>query len=164
MTAEQIVGLTVALVLMFAGSLASIVPAIPGTPIVLIVAILHRLYFHQASVNNWIMGALVVLTLISVLLDNIASMVGAKKMGATWRGVVGATIGGLVGLFFGLPGIVLGPFLGALIFELIGGHKFKSAVKAGAGAVAGLIASTIGKFAICVLMMGLFATNVIMRS
>ena len=91
-------------------------------------------------------------------------MVGAKKLGATWRGIVGAVVGGLVGMFFSLPGIIIGPFLGALVFELIGGYKLKSAAKAGGGAVLGLLAGAVGKFAICVLMMGLFAGNVILRA
>jgi len=164
MTVEQVVGLCVALALMAAGSVASIVPGIPGTPIVLIVAVLHRLYFRAASVNNWILAILLVLALLSVFFDYIASMVGAKKMGATWRGIVGATIGGLVGIFFGIAGIIAGPFLGAVLFELFGEHKFKQAAKAGVGATIGLVAGAVGKFAICVLMMSLFAVNVIIRS
>jgi uncharacterized protein YqgC (DUF456 family) len=164
MTVEQIVGLSIALFVMFTGSVASIVPGIPGTPIVLIVAILHRLYFHAASINNWVLAGLVLLTLLSIFLDYIASMVGAKKMGATWRGIVGAVVGGLIGMFFGFVGIIIGPFLGAVLFELVGGHKFKAAAKAGFGAMIGLVAGAVGKFAICVLMMSLFAVDVIIRS
>jgi len=161
---EQIIGLIVALVLMLAGSLASILPGIPGTPIVLLTAILHRLYFGAASVNNWVLAGLVLLTIVSVVFDYIASMVGAKKLGATWRGIVGAMVGGLIGMFFALPGIIIGPFLGAVLFELIGGYKMRPAAKAGAGAVLGLLAGAVGKFAICVLMIGLFAGDVLLRS
>jgi uncharacterized protein YqgC (DUF456 family) len=163
-TAAQIIGLIVALVLMLAGSLASIIPGIPGTPIVLITAILHRLYFGPASVNNWVLGGLVFLTVVSVILDYTASMAGAKKLGARRWGVIGAMAGGLVGIFFGLPGVILGPFLGAVLFELIGGYKLKPAAKAGAGALLGLFAGAVGKIAICVLMMILFAGDVILRS
>jgi len=161
---EQIIGLVVALILMLAASLASILPGIPGTPIVLLTAILHRVYFGTASVNNWVLGGLVLLTVISVVLDYIASMVGAKKLGARWWGIVGATVGGLVGMFFALPGIIIGPFLGAVVFELIGGYKIKPAAKAGAGALLGLLAGAVGKLAICVLMIVLFAGDVILRS
>jgi uncharacterized protein YqgC (DUF456 family) len=89
---------------------------------------------------------------------------GAKKFGATWRGAVGAVFGGVIGLFFSLPGIILGPFLGAMLFETVGDKEFKAAAKAGAGAVAGLLLGVIGKFSICVIMTALFATNVIYRS
>jgi uncharacterized protein YqgC (DUF456 family) len=163
-TAEQIIGLIVALVLMLAGSVASIIPGIPGTPIVLLTAILHRVIFGSASINNWVLAGLVLLTLISLVLDYIASMAGAKKLGARWWGIVGATVGGLVGMFFGLPGIILGPFLGAVLFELIGGYKIKPAAKAGAGALLGLFAGAVGKLGICVVMIVLFAGDVILRS
>ena len=91
-------------------------------------------------------------------------MVGAKKLGARWWGIVGAMVGGLVGMFFGLPGIIIGPFLGAMVFELIGGYKIKPAAKAGAGALLGLFAGAVGKLAVCGLMIVLFAGDVILRS
>ena len=164
MTAEQIIGLMVALILMLAGSVASLIPGVPGTPIVLLTAVLHRVYFGSASANNWVLAGLVLLTLVSVVFDYIASMVGAKKLGARWWGIVGATVGGLAGMFFGLPGIIIGPFLGAVLFELIGGYKIKPAAKAGAGALLGLFAGAVGKVAICMVMMVLFAGDVILRS
>ena len=164
MTAEQIIGLSLALLLMLAGTVASIIPGIPGTPIVLVTAILHRLYFGAKGANLWVLAALVLLTVVSVVFDYVASMVGAKKLGATWRGIVGALVGALVGMFFPLPGIIIGPFLGAVLFELVGGYKLKYAAKAGGGAVLGLLAGAAGKFAICLLMIGLFAGSVILRS
>jgi uncharacterized protein YqgC (DUF456 family) len=163
-SAEQIIGLTIALALMLAGALANLIPGIPGTPVVLVTAILHRLYFGAASVNNWVMGGLVSLTLFAIALDYLASMLGAKKLGATWRGIVGASTGALIGMFFGLPGIILGPFVGAVVFELLGGYKVKPAAKAGAGAVLGMIAGSIGKIGVCALMIVLFAGDVILRS
>lgn len=64
----------------------------------------------------------------------------------------------------GLPGIVLGPFLGAMLFEMVGGKSLHLAAKGGAGAVLGLFLGGIGKLAICGSMMALFAFNVIQRS
>src|SRR6266513_4263415 len=138
MSADQIVGLLLALFVMLCGSAGSILPGIPGTPLVLAAAIGHRLYFGAAGANNWVLAALVFLTLLSVVFDYLASMFGAKKLGATWRGVLGAIVGGLIGIFFSLPGILLGPFLGALLFEMIGGREWKEAARAGLGAVMGL--------------------------
>jgi hypothetical protein len=161
---EEIIGLSVALVVMLVGLVGSIVPGLPGSPLVLIAAILHRLFFGTQSVNNTVLLALVVMTVASLVLDFLASMLGAKKFGATWRGAVGAVVGGVIGLFFSLPGIILGPFLGATLFELLGRKEFKKAMKAGTGAVLGLLVGTIGKFAICVMMILLFAMNVIFRS
>lgn len=164
MTWEQIIGLSLALVVMVVGLVGSIVPGLPGTPLVLVAAIGHRLWFGAASVNNTVLITLVLLTVVSLVFDFLATALGAKKFGATWRGAVGAVIGGVIGLFFSLPGIILGPFLGAMLFEMIGDKEFKAAAKAGAGAVVGLLLGVIGKFSICVLMTALFATNVIYRS
>jgi uncharacterized protein YqgC (DUF456 family) len=163
-TAEQIIGLIVALLVMFCGAIGSVVPILPGTPIIFIAAVLHRLYFGAAGANNWVLLGLLLLTVISFLFDYLSGTYGAKKLGATWRGMLGAIIGGLVGLFFSLPGIILGPFIGAMLFELLGGSKFKHAARAGLGAFLGLIAGAIGKFAICVVMIGLFTLNVVFRS
>ena len=124
-------GLGLALVVMLIGLVGSILPVLPGTPIVLATAIGHRLYFGAASINNAVLIALVVLTVVSLLFDFLATALGAKRFGATWRGAVGAVIGGVIGLFFSLPGIILGPFLGAMLFELLGGKEFKIAAKAG---------------------------------
>ena len=73
-------------------------------------------------------------------------------------------IGGVVGLFFSLPGIILGPFIGATLFELLGRKELKSAARAGVGAVVGLLLGVVGKCSISVIMIALFTTNVIYRS
>ena len=65
-------------------------------------------------------------------------------------------------LFF--PGCSLGPFVGALLFGRLGGKEFRAAAGAGAGATLGLFLGLIGKFVLTVVMAGLFAANVILRS
>ena len=164
MSWEQIIGISITLIVMCIGLVGSIVPVLPGTPVVLIAAIGHRLYFGDASISNLFLVVLVILTGLSLLLDFVASVLGAKKFGATWRGMVGAVLGGIVGLFFALPGIIIGPFVGAMALEMSGGKEFKIAAKAGAGAVIGLLLGVIGKFSICVMMIALFATNTIYRT
>jgi len=164
MTPEQIIGLGLALLAMLLGLIGSILPGLPGTPLVFLAAVGHRLYFGQASVSNLVLGVLAGLMVVSLLLDLAATALGAKKFGATWRGAVGAVVGGLCGLLLFFPGIILGPFIGALLFELLGGKEFKAAASAGAGATLGLLLGLIGKFTLTVVMAGLFAANVILRS
>lgn len=165
MTVEQILVLTIALLIMLIGVAGCILPAIPGTPLVLIGAVAHRLYFGAAaSVDLWVLAILVLLTLFSIGVDYLASTLGAKKLGATWKGMTGAVVGAIVGLFFSLPGILLGPFIGAFLFEFIGDYEFKKALKAGLGAFLGLLAGAVGKFAIAVVMITLFLINVLYRS
>lgn len=164
MTTEQMIGLGITLLVMLLGLIGSILPALPGTPLVFIAAIGHRLYFGENSVSNLMLGILAGLMILSLVLDFAASMLGAKKFGATWRGAVGAAVGGIIGLFFSLPGIILGPLIGAILLEMLGGREFKPAARAGVGAVIGLLLGVVGKFSIAVLMSILFAVNVVMRS
>lgn len=164
MTTEEIVGLSLALLVMLGGLVGAVLPVVPGIPIILLAAIGHRLWFGQTGVSNLVLLILFVLTVVATAFDFFAGMVGANKMGATWRGALGAIIGGIVGVFFSLPGIIIGPFLGATVFELLGDRELEKALKAGLGATLGLFAGIIGKFAIGVIMILLFATNVIVRS
>lgn len=164
MTTEQILGLILALLVMFVGIVGSILPGLPSTPFVFLGALGHKLYFKEMGAAWWVVLVLGILTVLSLVLDYLATIYGAKKMGATWRGVVGALVGGVVGLFFSLPGILLGPFVGAMAFEMVGGREWKESSRAGIGATLGLIAGTLGKLACCIAMMGLFTFNVIFRS
>ncbi len=164
MTTAQIIGLILAVALMGVGLLGTVLPGVPGAPLVLVVAIAHRLCFGPASLSNSFLVVLLLLTLLSLGLDYVATMVGAKKLGATWRGVAGAILGALVGLFFGLPGILLGPFIGALGLELIGGREFRDAARAGAGALLGLVLGAVGRVGCCLAMIALFVINVVARS
>ncbi len=164
MSVEQIAGLVIALLVMCAGLAGSVLPGLPSTPLVLLAAIGHKLYFGASGAAWWVIGVLASFTLVSLVMDYLASVCGAKKLGATWRGALGALIGGLIGLFFGLPGILIGPFAGAVLFEMAGGRGFKESSRAGLGAVLGLLAGALGKMACCVAMMGFFTVNVIYRS
>jgi uncharacterized protein YqgC (DUF456 family) len=164
MTTEEMIGLAMALLVLLLGLVGSIVPGLPGTPLILAAAVGHRLYFGATSASNLVLGVLVGLTILSLVFDFFATMLGAKKFGATWRGALGAVIGGIVGLFFSLPGIILGPFIGAMLFEKLGGQEYKKAAKAGAGAMLGLLLGIAGKFSIGVVMAISFAVNVVLRS
>jgi len=164
MTTEQIIGLVITLFVMFLGVAGSILPGLPSTPLVLVGALGHKIYFGDTGAASWVLVILTLLTLLSVVMDYIASVYGAKKLGATWRGAVGAVVGGLIGIFFSFPGILVGPFVGAVLFELAGGRTFKDSSKAGVGATIGLLAGALGKLACCALMIGLFSANVLYRS
>src|SRR3954471_17794148 len=109
MTAEEIIGLTLALLVMLVGFIGSIVPLLPGPPLVLIAALLHRLWFGQHSASAPVLLYLAALTVAALLLDHVASVCGAKRFGATWRGLLGAFVGGVIGIFFNIPGIIIGP-------------------------------------------------------
>jgi uncharacterized protein YqgC (DUF456 family) len=60
--------------------------------------------------------------------------------------------------------MLLGPFLGAMLFEMVGGRDWKDSGRAGLGATIGLLAGTLGKLACCAAMIGGFTVSVIYRS
>lgn len=164
MSAAEIIGLGLALAIMLLGLGGSILPGLPSTPLVWIAAVAHRLYFGESGPATWVLVVMTILTLLSLLLDYLASMAGARRFGATWRGVLGAIVGGIVGLFFGLPGLLLGPFLGAVLFELAADRPLLQAGNAGMGATLGVVIGTLGKLACCVAMIGLFTVDVLWRA
>lgn len=164
MSTEQIIGLALALLVMGVGVVGCVLPGLPGTPLVLAAALGHRLYFGAESVSNLVLIILIGLTLASLGLDYLATTLGAKRFGATWRGAVGALLGALVGIFFSLPGILLGPFVGATVFEMWGGKSLRQAWPAGAGAVLGLFAGAVAKVAVAGIMVALFTASVLGNS
>lgn len=163
MTTEEIIGLVVTLVVMLMAFGISIIPGFPGPAVILLAAAGHRLWFGRHGIGAVMFLCLLALTLGAIAVDYFASMYGAKKFGATWRGILGAFVGGFVGIFFSLPGIIIGPFLGAVVFELLGGYELDKASRAGLGAILGTFAAVIGKCAICAMMIGLFTVDVIWR-
>src|SRR3954468_22070523 len=155
------IAFAIAITVMAIGCFGSILPLIPGTPLILAAAIVHKIVMGPKSAGWFVLTMLVGLTLFSVVLDYLASVYGAKQFGATRKGMLGAIVGLVVGLFFNLPGILLGPFIGAGLFELIGGREWKPAMKAGAGATLGIFAGAVGKFICCLLMTVVFTVSVL---
>ncbi len=161
MTTEQIIGLALALLVMAVGCIGSLLPALPSTPLVLAAAIAHKLYFRSDSAGWLVLTLIVLITALALVMDYLATIVGAKQFGATKKGMFGAMVGGIIGLFFNLPGILLGPFIGATTFELIGGRELKPSLKAGIGATLGLFAGAVGKLVCCFSMIVLFVVGVL---
>ncbi|MCP5524952.1 MAG: DUF456 domain-containing protein [Verrucomicrobiales bacterium] len=164
MSLTEWMALLMVLLVMGMGIAGSFIPGIPGPPLVLMAGIVHRLMFGEASASITVLIVMTVLMVLALVLDYVATLVGARKLGATWRGVVGAGVGGIVGIFWGPVALILGPFIGAVLFELLGGRKLKEASQAGLGAVLGLLAGTLGKLACAVAMTGLFLVSVLMNA
>lgn len=159
----EITVLALTFLVMLVGMLGSLIPILPSTPIVFAAAVIYKLCFWETGPRIWVLIVLAVITAFSFLIDHIATVIGARKFGASWRGITGAVVGGIVGIFFSLPGILLGPFIGAVAFELAGQRTLKESSQAGVGAFVGLLAGTLGKLACCAVMIGLFAFDLIYR-
>lgn len=149
---------------MVLGLVGAVLPGLPGTPVLFVAALVHRLIFPESGAPWLVIVALGLLTVLSLVVDYLATMYGARKLGATRRGMIGAMVGGIIGLFFNLPGILFGPFLGATVFELSGRRPVGACAKAGLGATIGLLAGSVGKALICCAMILLFAVGALWRS
>jgi len=99
---------------------------------------------------------LAILTLSAWLLDTLAGLLGAQRFGAGKSGLLGAAAGTAVGLAFGLPGIVLGPFIGAVLGELYQHKDLRSAGTAGLGVWVGIAAGTAIRITVAFVMVGVF--------
>lgn len=134
-----------AIILLLVGLLGAIIPIIPG-PIISYLGIVS-LYFssHQPFTDRFMLFWAAIAVGIT-LLDNVVPILGTKKMGGSKKGIWGSIIGLVFGLLFLGPfGILIGPFVGAVLGELLGGKEFNLALKAGFGSFLGFLTGTILK-------------------
>jgi uncharacterized protein YqgC (DUF456 family) len=131
--------LALAIVFLIIGIIGCLVPVLPGPPLSFAgILILHFTDFAEFRLNLLII--LGVIAVVVAVFDYVVPIWGTKKFGGTKYGIRGATIGLLVGLFFGPPGIIIGPFLGAVIGEMIYKDDFNYAIRAGLGSLIGFMA------------------------
>lgn len=152
----QIAYFIFAALLIAAGMAGAVLPALPGVPLVFAGMLLAAWADHFQHVGGFTLVLLGVLALIAMLIDFVAGMLGAKRVGASSRALWGATLGTFAGLFFGIPGLLLGPFVGALIGELSSGSRMHAAARVGVGTWLGLLFGTLAKLALCFTMLGVF--------
>jgi hypothetical protein len=129
-------------VLVLIGFAGSILPVIPGPPISWAGFLLLRWtdYVNRGAegYENTLWILLFVVVVVTVL-DYVVPVLGTKRFGGSKRGIWGASIGVVVGLFFGPPGIIIGPFLGAYIGEISSGKKDREALRAAWGSFVGFL-------------------------
>lgn len=155
----QILLWLLATLLIVVGFAGLILPAVPGIPLVFAGLVLLAWAENFAFVGWITLAALGVLALLSYGVDLLATALGAKRFGASPRALAGAAIGVVAGLFFGLPGIVLGPFVGAVIGEFSRQASARAAVQAGVGAMLGLLFGALLKIALAFTMVGVFVLD-----
>jgi uncharacterized protein YqgC (DUF456 family) len=161
---DPIFYLVVAVLLVVAGVVGTVVPVLPGTLLVfggLFIAAWAQDFARVGLVGLSIIGALM---LLSFAVDFVASVMGAKRVGASPRALFGAALGGLVGLFLGIPGLILGPFVGAFLGELWARGGFAQAGKVGVGTWLGLVFAAIAKVVIAFLMIATFFAFYLLNS
>ncbi|WP_132142808.1 DUF456 domain-containing protein [Luteibacter rhizovicinus] len=152
----DIVLYVVAALLVVAGVAGAILPALPGIPLIFAGLWLAAGTDGYRHVGLWWLLGIAAAGLIGVGVDFIAGTLGAKRVGASSLALWGAAIGTLVGMFFGLPGLLLGPFLGAVAGELMSGNSALRSAHVGVSAWFGMLLGTLVKLVVSLVMIGLF--------
>lgn len=143
--------LTLAILLVIIGIIGCMVPVIPGPP--LSFAGLLILHFTQyAEYSKTLLLILGSVSIIVAVFDYLVPIWGTKKFGGSKYGIRGATIGLIVGLFFGPAGIIIGPFIGAVLGELSYKNNFNYAMRAGLGSLIGFMAGIGLKLAVSLII------------
>jgi len=142
--------------LLVAGLIGSVVPALPGTALIVAAAFVHAFVTGFVPMGVGRLLVLVGLSVAGETLDYVAGALGARKFGGSRWAVAGAWVGGIVGFFFGLPGLVLGPVIGAAAAELWRQRAVEQSVKVGLGTLLGILAGIAAKFTVAVMMLALF--------
>jgi uncharacterized protein len=144
-------------VMVVVGVLGIVLPALPGVPLVFAGMWLAAWTGDYQQVGATTVAILAVLAVLSLGIDLLGTLLGAKRVGASRLALVGAAVGTVAGLFFGIVGIFVGPFVGALVGEFLHGRKVGHAARVGAGTWIGIVIAAALKLALAFAMLGLFA-------
>ena len=146
-----------AVVLVLVGLAGIVLPALPGTILIFAGLLLAAWADRFTRVG---IGTLVVIGIIAAAsygVDFVAAALGVKRLGASPRAMIGAGLGTLFGLFLGLPGLIVGPFVGAVLGELSANRDLARAGRAGLAAWIGFAIGAVVKVGLAFLMIAIFA-------
>lgn len=144
------------LALMLAGVVGVVVPLLPGTTLILVAALLHKLVL-PADLSWLAFGFIALFWVLSIVADFGGVLLGTRWFGGSKWGMAGASGGALVGMFISLPALLAGSMLGAVLAEKFFAAKTnRLALKAAFGAATGFIISTVARLGCAAIMIGLF--------
>lgn len=144
--------ISLGILLTIAGIAGCILPLIPGPPLSYIALLLLLAVDEQTFPPRFLIIWLLI-TVIVTMMDYYVPVWGTKKFGGSRKGIWGATIGLIVGIFFFPPfGMIAGPFLGAFFGELIEGKDTRAALRSGFGSFIGFVAGTVMKLTVSIIM------------
>ena len=140
--------IVLAILLLIGGIAGCILPVLPGSPLayagLLLLHLTDRIHFSTTQLVVWL-----IVVIVLQVVDYITPLLGNKYSGGTSFGNRGCVAGTLLGLFFMPWGIVLGPFIGAVAGEMLGGSDFPHAIRAGIGTLFGFLVGTLLKVIVC---------------
>jgi uncharacterized protein len=149
----------IAAALIAVGLVGAVVPLLPGIPLIFGGIWLIAGVDHYQHLGLWWLLGIALVGAVGLLVDLLAGALGAKRVGASGRAVGGALLGTVIGMFFGLPGLLLGPFFGAVLGELAAGNSVRRSTHVGASAWVGLIFGAITKLVVSLTMVSLLGAG-----
>lgn len=148
-------------VLIAAGLAGIVLPALPGTLLVLAGILLGAWIDDFTRVGWFAVSVVVVLALLAWAMDYVAAMLGAKRAGASKQAIVGAAVGTVAGLFMGIVGIFIMPLVGAAVGEYLARRDHGRALHVGVSTWLGLMAGMLAKFVLAFMMIGVYVVALV---
>lgn len=132
------------------GLIGCFVPMLPGPLLAYFSLVILYLAKGASSLSGYTLSVAAVLTALVIVLDYVVPALGAKRFHCSRMGTIGCLVGTIVGLFFLPIGVVVGPFFGALIGELVAGKNFAASLVGAIGALLGYAAGIVIKVVFCI--------------
>jgi uncharacterized protein YqgC (DUF456 family) len=137
-----------AFLLLVAGIAGCILPMLPGVPLayagMLLLHLTDKIHFTTHQLIIWL-----IVVIVLQVVDYITPLLGSKYSGGTSFGNRGCMAGTLLGMFFMPWGVIVGPFIGAVVGEMLGGQDLSHAIRAGIGTLLGFLVGTLLKVIVC---------------
>jgi uncharacterized protein len=150
-----------AVLLILAGLAGTVLPALPGTALVLAGIVLGAWIDGFAHVGAGSLAVISALAVLAWVLDYVAGLLGARKAGASRQALVGAALGTVAGLFLGLVGVLFMPLVGAAIGEYLARRDERHALRVGLATWLGILAGLLAKVVLAFVMIGIFVVALI---
>jgi uncharacterized protein YqgC (DUF456 family) len=142
--------------LILVGLAGIVLPALPGTILVLGGIVLGAWIDQFTRVGWFAVSAVAVLAVLAWAMDYVSALLGAKRAGASRKAIIGAAIGTVAGIFMGLVGVLFMPLVGAAAGEYLERRDHGQAVRVGIATWLGLLAGMLAKFVLAFMMIGIY--------
>ena len=149
--------------LILVGVAGTVLPALPGAPLVFAGVLLAAWIDGFARISGWTVAVVGVLALAAFAADFLAGLLGAKRAGASRLAIVGAAVGTVAGVVTGLWGLLFMPLVGAAVGQFMSDQDAVRAGRVGVATWVGLLVGTVAKVAIVFVMVGIFAAALLIR-
>lgn len=142
-----------AMILLVVGLAGTVYPVIPALPVMFAGAWMLAWAQDYVVLGTYSLVILGVVAAVGFAMDFVASLLGAKYTGASKQALWGALIGGVVGAFFGIVGLIMAPLVGAAMGEFYAKQDVLRAGKVGLGTFIGWIVGTVAKIGTALVML-----------